>query len=145
QPIEVEREQLVFEGSPQHVRWPTPQGSGSQGDVPCQLVIGVSCEDLADGLLAHLLPGCAKQHLIVRLVPLLAHQLEVGLGLAIQIAFEDLTGDLRRHDSASKVCWDVPDCLARSATSRVSSLDRSACSGEAKKAPKSPGLPLFPN
>ena len=51
--------------------------------------------------LPHLLPGCDEQRLVIRHASLLARQLQVGLGLAVQVAFQDFSGDLRGHDLTS--------------------------------------------
>src|SRR5262249_9750166 len=117
QPVVLEREQVIFEGGAQHVRRPTAQGSSGQGDVPRQLTLGLACENPFDGRLSDLLPGRGEQLLVVRLAPVLTCQLQVTLGLAVQVAFQDFSGDLRGHDSAPSVCSDNPACLARSATS----------------------------
>ena len=39
-----------------------------------------------------------EQRLVIRHVPLLARQFQVGLGLAVQVAFQNVSGDLRGHD-----------------------------------------------
>lgn len=87
QPVEAERQQVVFQGCVKHERRACPQGSGGKEDVPCHLGLRVLGEDLAEGLLPGLLLGGNEQPLVIRQAAPMASQFQVGLGLAVQVAF----------------------------------------------------------
>ena len=58
----------------------------------------MSCENLVDGMVPHLLPGFSEKPLVIRSDPLLTSERKVSFELALQIGFEDFSRDLRCHD-----------------------------------------------
>ena len=106
QPIEFEGNEIVVQSGIENERSTLLQGGSGQRDVPGYLFPWVAGKNLVDGGKANLGPHLGEQGFVVALGSLLAGQLQVALVLAVQVAFQNVPGDLRCHD-CTRVCGSV--------------------------------------
>ena len=94
QGVEAERQAVVFKVGVRQQRCPLLQHRGGDGDPPAGVSLAEAGDEPGDRLLPRRLARRRGHRLVVRLGAGLADELQVPLGLAVQIRFQDLVGDL---------------------------------------------------